>query len=279
MNDERLRQLYGRGMAGRDARSELVGACAIAPERLLALIRRELPEAEQLDLLDEVMSSRACREAFELLRVVEAVGRESVHDSLTGDPVGGAITANGGPRLGGRASGDGSDPAATLTDARPLLTVVGAASAGSGGDPAQPGAGSANARRPWWRRNGASVALAASALIAVGLFTWDRSGTVPEATRGAGDGVTLVAPATRPAVGDDAANFVWRAVPGATDYEFELLDAAGEPLHQATTSDTVMAWPADVALLPGIEYRWLVRARTPAGERSSPARQLRIPAR
>ncbi len=279
MNDERLRQLYGRGMAGRDARSELVGACAIAPERLLALVRRELPEVEQLELLDEVMSSSACREAFELLRVVEAVGRQNGGDTLSGDAAKRLTTANGGHGVGGLGRDEAPGIAASLADARQPLKLVGTSSAGTAGQTAPRGAGNASARRSWWRRNRAPVALAASALVAVGLFAWDRSGTVPEATRGAGDGVTLVAPATRPAVGDDAANFVWRAVPGATDYKFELLDAAGEPLHQATTSDTVMAWPADVALLPGIEYRWLVRARTPGGERSSPARQLRIPAR
>ncbi len=276
MNDERLRQLYGRGMAGRDARSELVGACAIAPERLLALVRRELPEGEQLELLDEVMSSSACREAFELLRVVDAVRRENGCDTLAGDALGNP-SANGGPRLSG-ASDNGADSTGVLADAGPKLKLVGA-TLGSAGEAAHPGAMSFSAPRPWWRRNGVSVALAASALIAVGLFARDRSGGGPELTRGTGEGVTLVAPATRPALGDDATNFVWRAVPGATSYDFELLDAAGEPLHQSATSDTVMAWPADVALLPGIEYRWLVRARTPGGESSSLARQLWIPAR
>lgn len=274
MNDERLRQLYGRGMTGRDARSELAGACAIAPERLLALVRRELPEAEQLELLDEVMSSSACREAFELLRVVATVGRESGHDALVGD----SVADNAVPFLSGTAGNGAPGATAYVADIRPPLSLVGASSSGAAAEPAQ-----ALARGPGmsrkWRRSGISLALAASALIAVGLFARDRSAGTPEATRGAGDDVTLVAPATRPAVGDNAANFVWRAVPGAIDYEFELLDAAGEPLHQSTTSDTVMAWPAEVALLPGIEYRWLVRARTPEGQRSSPARQLRIPAR
>jgi hypothetical protein len=87
MNEDRLRQLYGRGIVARDARSKLAGACAVEPERLLALVRRELPEEEQLALLDRVMANSACREAFELLRVVEAAGRATGGaPSSTGSP-------------------------------------------------------------------------------------------------------------------------------------------------------------------------------------------------
>ncbi len=249
MNDERLRQLYGRGMAGRDARSELLGACEVAPERLLALVRRELPEEEQLELLDEVMSSGACREAFELLRVVEAVGRQGEQPPLVGPTARGPSAAT---------------PAVRSAANREVTT--------------DRGAGDSSQSHPWWHRNGVSLALAASVLLAVGLFARDRGGDGPEVTRGAGDGVTLVAPAIRPGATDDVTHFVWRAIPGATDYEFQLLDASGEPLHQATTIDTVMTWPTGVTLLPGTEYRWLVRARVSGGQRSSPARQLWIPA-
>lgn len=278
MNDERLRQLYSRGMAGHDARSELMGACPIAPERMLALVRCELPEAEQLELLDEVMSSSACREAFELLRVVEAVNRVG----------GGSPLARDGEREGiavddlgttGMVKYDNPDATVSAADGRTPLSLLNNPAAQQPVDGAGGRADRAAQTGPWWRRNGASMVLAASALIAVGLFAWDRSGGGPEVTRGAGDGVTLLAPATQPEAGNDAPNFVWRAVTSATVYEFELLDATGEPVHEASTSDTVMAWPADVPLLPGVEYRWLIRARTPVGLRSSPARQLRIPAR
>ena len=273
MNEERLRQLYGRGIAGRDARSELAGACAVGPERLLALVRRELPEAETLELLDEVMSSSACREAFELLRVVEAAGREAERADVAVQPA--EVRPGTEPARGGAlADSDGARPAGpppaplTLLGSSPATPPIQAAGARAADGQAM--------RSPWWRRNGASLALAASALIAVGLFTRDRAGGGEEVTRGAESGVALIAPATQPAAGDDGTTFLWHAVPGATRYEFELLGADGQPLHQATTSDTVVVLPADVPLLPGVEYRWLVRALTAGGQRSSPARPLLI---
>lgn len=291
MNDERLRQLYGRGVMARDARdarSELADACAIDPDRLLALVRHELPEDEQLALLDQVMASRACREAFELLRVVEAAGRaaggapSSAGDALpprvsaaVHEPPAAAIgDADGATRR--PASHPPSAPDASVATFRLTSSTPPVA-----GPPIAP----PDAVRPaaWWRRGTtATMALAACALLAVGLVARDRVSPGGEATRGSGSGVTLIAPATDPATGAAAAGFVWHAVPGASRYEFELLGADGEPVHQATTSDTVLTLPAAVIqeLEPGTEYRWLVRATTASGgQSSSSARPLRIPIR
>lgn len=124
------------------------------------------------------------------------------------------------------------------------------------------------------------MALAACALLAVGLVTRDRRAGEGEATRGVGDAVTLLSPATDPADGAGASAFVWHAAPGATRYQFELLGADGEPVHQATTSDTALVLPPSVVLQPGTEYRWLVRAISASGgQRSSSPRPLRLPAR
>lgn len=291
MNDERLRQLYGRGIAGRDARSELAGACAVEPERLLALVRRELPEEEGLALLDQVMSSPACREAFELLRVVEAAGREhggarslrleedeeepaGTVDAETEDAVMPAEARSATPRV--------MTPRSTAThsavppDGPAPIALMSTSS--SSGAPSRSHDARAS-RAPWWRRGGAQMALAACSLLAVGLVARERmGGGGVEATRGgAGAVVELVAPATD--IGADAAmpTFVWRAVPGAARYEFELLGAQGEPVYQGATTDTSLVLPADVALQPGAGYRWLVRAGTIDGAQlSSPARPLRL---
>lgn len=297
MNEERLRQLYGQGIAGRDARSELVGACAVEPERLLALVRNELPEAERLELLDQVMSSRACREAFELLRVVEAAGRETGgRPSLLSPRRQGG---HGGPEEYAPGRAGGAEEAASAPAPEPVLPSsalpssalpssvlpssmrpapdAGHGARGPGHEPAAPAVASVRPlRAPWWRGGGAAVALAASALLAVGLLARQYGGDRPEPFRG-GDAVALVAPATELAQGSGAPRFVWHAVPGAVRYEFELVDDRGELVHGATTAagDTVVALPDGVALQPGTEYRWLVRAVTAAGAQStSPARPL-----
>ncbi|MHB1224519.1 MAG: hypothetical protein ACYC2G_10840 [Gemmatimonadaceae bacterium] len=309
MNEDRLRQLYGRGIVARDARSELAGACAVEPGRLLALVRRELPEEERLVLLDQVMASSACREAFELLRVVEAAGRATggalSSEVGTGAPTSVAIGALGDVA---RADAEARPPAShhvsepqvsepqvsepQVSEPQVSEPQVSGAEDGATGltlvsgrpavpeAPAAPAVGVGRSQAPWWRRGGAVMALAACALLAVGLVTRDPEAGDGEATRGARDAVILLSPATDPVDGTSASTFAWRAVAGATRYEFELLDADGEPLHQSTTPDTVLTLPATVTLEPGVEYRWLVRAVTASGgQRSSPARSLRLPAR
>jgi hypothetical protein len=71
LTDERLRALYqraleARGMSGRER-------CA-APEAMLAVLRREGPEEQRLEVLDHVMGCRACRSEFDLLRSIEQAG-------------------------------------------------------------------------------------------------------------------------------------------------------------------------------------------------------------
>ena len=68
MNDARLRELYQRtrGARGRER--------CVAPEAMLAVLRREGPEEQRLEALDHVMGCSACRSEFELLRSIEQAG-------------------------------------------------------------------------------------------------------------------------------------------------------------------------------------------------------------
>jgi hypothetical protein len=114
-----------------------------------------------------------------------------------------------------------------------------------------------SARRSWF----VPVALAASLLVAVGL---GRGLLAPadDTTRGGEDAaVVLVQPGASAQAGDPVV-FAWRAVPGASRYELELLDTAGAVAAAAATSDT-SASPSTVRALPPGEYRWWVRAIMP----------------
>lgn len=237
MNDERLRRLYQRGIAERDARDAggaardardaggPTGCDDVSPEELLALARGELPEARRLELLDVVMSSERCRSEFELLRAVVVAGRE--------------------------------EPA--------------------------PARGTRRAAAPWWRRATFPMALAATALVAVGLSRILGDGAPSDVMRGAADGATdgvvAVAPAAEIAPGTRPV-FVWRAVPGASRYRFELLDVDGDLLLEAVTRDTAVVLPDSVVLGAGSEHRWIVRAIDSLGAPlGSAVRPLRVTGR
>ena len=71
MTDERLRELYQHAIAtrGDGARTQ----CP-APERLLAVARREGSEEERLRTLDHAMSCAECMRELELLRGIEKAG-------------------------------------------------------------------------------------------------------------------------------------------------------------------------------------------------------------
>jgi hypothetical protein len=134
-------------------------------------------------------------------------------------------------------------------------------------------AGRTAGRRSWLM----PAALAASVLLAVGI---GRTVLVPSegTTRGDADALVLVRPDREAAAGDSLA-FTWRAVPGASRYELELLDAGGAVAATATTTDTSAALPAAHALPPG-DYRWWVRATTSdARAIRSALRPLRLIAR
>ena len=135
-------------------------------------------------------------------------------------------------------------------------------------------AGRAGGRRAWLM----PAALAASVLLAVGVGrTVLRSGV--DTTRGGDHGAVELVQPGREARAGDAVTFAWHAVPGASRYELELLDAGGGVLASAATTDTTVSPAAARALPPG-DYRWWVRATTPdARALRSVLRPLRLVAR
>lgn len=270
MNDERLRELYGRGLAGRNEGRGTTTGCDVPPEALLALARGELREAERLELLDRVMASPRCQEEFALIRAVETAGRgleeEESQDS------GGTSSKNG---------------VAFIRELRPVVVpfpvspevpVSRPAAAPAATPSATPRVRPLPRPMPWWRRNGVPVALAATALLAVGLSVGDRLGLPGgEVTRGDESGVSLIAPAPDgAAAAGTPLTFVWHPVSGAVRYQFELLGTDGTVVHETSTSDTVVAL-ARPALDAGREYRWLVRAYDSVGtQRGTAVRPLRV---
>ena len=71
MTDQRLRELYQHAS---DARASGTRGDCPAPERLLALARREGSEEERLRTLDHVMACGDCMRELELVRAIEKAG-------------------------------------------------------------------------------------------------------------------------------------------------------------------------------------------------------------
>jgi len=71
VTDEALRAAYQRAL---DARRVGGRESCVAPEAMLALLRREGGEEERLEALDHVMGCAACHSEFELLRSLEQAG-------------------------------------------------------------------------------------------------------------------------------------------------------------------------------------------------------------
>jgi len=135
-------------------------------------------------------------------------------------------------------------------------------------------------RRAW--RHAASLAVAATLLVAVGLGLRDRGrvpGDVGDISRGAGDGVTLVAPATEIANGAPLV-FVWHPDPGANRYLLEVLAADGSVVVSESTADTTLTLRDATRLAPGADYSWWVRSVGDGGaQRASSVRPLRLRSR
>lgn len=77
MNDERLGEIYRKALAEGSALSGPRAASCVAPEALLALVRREGSEQSRLATLDHVMACPLCRRELDLLRAVEQAGVQS----------------------------------------------------------------------------------------------------------------------------------------------------------------------------------------------------------
>jgi hypothetical protein len=126
-----------------------------------------------------------------------------------------------------------------------------------------------------WRRY-ASVALAASVLLAVGVGVEQRFGRDgADVLRGDADDIALAAPAAEAAVAASSpVVLAWHPLEGATRYSIELLSTDGTLAFSGQTADTTL-----IVAAPPVagEYRWLVRAQAGDGtERRSAARALRV---
>jgi hypothetical protein len=79
LTDARLSELYQRALAQRGGRER---ERCVAPEAILAVTRREGPEAQRLEVLDHVMGCSACRSELDLLRSIEKAGAETERSAL-----------------------------------------------------------------------------------------------------------------------------------------------------------------------------------------------------
>ncbi len=140
---------------------------------------------------------------------------------------------------------------------------------------AQSGATRSTARRTWF----VPAALAATVLLAVGVGRMVTSSREHDLTRGTETGAfTLLRPGAEASAGDSL-TFVWSAAPAARGYTLEVLDAAGEVVASAETTDTT-ATPGAAAALPPGNYQWWVRATTmDARTLRSAIRPLKLTAR
>lgn len=252
MTDERLRDLYAHGLTARAARGNAPDVADVSPDDLLALAEGTLPEERRLELFDVVMASEPLRRDFALVRAAVVAARQGAPaaDSDSSQPDGRDAAATP------SAASPGPPTGATPTDAAPMDAAP----------PAdviplrpRPVAGRGPAA-PWWRRTMAPLAIAASLLLVVVVGRQYRPGAdEARVTRGAEEGIALALPAVE-ATPADARRFAWHPVPAATRYAFELVDADGNLLYQASTADTTVVLPATVPLRPAVDYRWLVRA-------------------
>jgi hypothetical protein len=72
VTEQELQDLYGQALSS----ARIGSPGCVPPEALLALVRRESPEAVRLQTLDHVMSCGACLKEYELLRGIEQAGEE-----------------------------------------------------------------------------------------------------------------------------------------------------------------------------------------------------------
>jgi hypothetical protein len=118
--------------------------------------------------------------------------------------------------------------------------------------------GSASRRR----RYRIAVPLAAAAVLL--LLLWSPADDRSPVHRGPPPPPPATTPVPRSPVGAVAAvkELRWSPVFGADRYRVTVVDPSGKVVYAAEVSDTVVAFPDSVALVPGDSYLWKVDART-----------------
>ena len=107
-----------------------------------------------------------------------------------------------------------------------------------------------------------AVPLAAAATVV--LFLWSPADDRSPGHRGPPAPPPATTPVPGSPVGVVAAvhDLRWSHVTGADRYRVTVFDATGGVVYAAEASDTVVAFPDSVALVPGAAYLWKVDART-----------------
>jgi hypothetical protein len=116
------------------------------------------------------------------------------------------------------------------------------------------------ATRDLGRRPVPSLGVVASvAVLLVGAAVW-QFGTLWgwDVLRDARGDVELVTPA---GAVSSVPVFVWRVVPGVSDYRLEIADGSGQTLFSSWVMDTAVVLPEIVQFIPNVEYVWWVEAR------------------
>ena len=107
-----------------------------------------------------------------------------------------------------------------------------------------------------------AVPLAAAATVL--LFLWSPGNEGAPGHRGPPAPPPATTPVLRSPVGVVAMvnDLRWSHVAGADRYRVTVFDATGGVVYAAEASDTVVAFPDSVPLVPGAPYLWKVDART-----------------
>lgn len=108
-------------------------------------------------------------------------------------------------------------------------------------------------------RFGAPLAAAATILV----LLWSPAVKEP-GHRGSPPPPSVTTPIPRSPVGVVAAvnDLRWSSVAGADRYRVTVFDAGGGVVYATSVSDTLVAFPDSVALVPGATYLWKVDGRT-----------------
>jgi len=118
---------------------------------------------------------------------------------------------------------------------------------------------SSPSRRRWYR---IAVPLAAAAVLLLLLVSPADDRSSPH--RGSPPPPPATTPVPRSPVGAVASvdDLRWSPVAGADRYRVTVFDATGSVVYAAEVSDTAVAFPDSIALVPGASYLWKVDART-----------------
>jgi len=121
------------------------------------------------------------------------------------------------------------------------------------------------------------VATAAVVILAVGIWTGRDRPTMPadglrngpSAEREGVERVQAWYPAAEATVPRSGLRFAWQSDSTGALYNFTVTDSSGLPVFRARTSDTTLALPDSVRLVPGSSYHWWVDVLLPDGRVST----------